>query len=119
MSTRANDPNAKGSDHDHDAEHAEHGAHLPEVGESLPPIDFTTFVLSLASTVLVNLGEVPDPDGKRHDDLPIARQNIDLLLLLHTKTKGNLTGEEERLLDRVLLDLRMKFVEAAGRHAKR
>ena len=89
---------------------------LPDSDDSLPPLDFTTFVLSLSSTVLASLGEIPDQDGTHSSpNLALARQTIDLLDLLQHKTKGNLTGEEERLLDRMLLDLRMKFVEVAGR----
>jgi hypothetical protein len=88
---------------------------MPESDEALPPLDFTTFVLSLSTTVLASLGEIGAPDGSRAEkNLPLARQTIDLLVLLSDKTKGNLTGEEERLLNQVLLDLRMKFVQASG-----
>ena len=105
----ANPPNHTGTEHDDD---------LPDE-EDLPALDFTTFVLSLSTTVLAALGEIPEPDGSRHGvNLPVARQTVDLLLLLQSKTKGNLTGEEERLLNQVLLDLRMRFVEVAGRHEK-
>lgn len=96
----------------------EHDEDLPDE-EELPALDFTTFVLSLSTTVLASLGEIPEPDGVRHAvNLPVARQTIDLLLLLQGKTKGNLTGEEERLLNQMLLDLRMRYVEVAGRHDK-
>jgi len=91
---------------------------LPESEEALPPLDFTTFVLSLSTSALVSLGEVPEPDGTRHTDLPLTRQTIDLIEMLHVKTHGNLTGEEERLLDQVLLDLRLKFVEAVEKRKK-
>ena len=76
----------------------------------VPPIDFTTFVLSLSTQALMQLGEVQGPDGKTATDLMMARHSIDLLGLLEDKTKGNLTGEEERLLEQVLFDLRMRFV---------
>jgi hypothetical protein len=92
---------------------------LPETDGTLPPVDFTTFVLSLSTSALVSLGEVPDGDGQKHIDLPLARQSIDLLGMLQEKTKGNLTGEEERLMDQLLLDLRMKFVDVAGQQKKR
>jgi hypothetical protein len=89
--------------------------------ETLPHIDFPTFVLSLSHSALVHLGEAPDPDtNETHVDLALARQNIDILGLLEEKTKGNLTGEEERLLAQVLFDLRTRFVErskAAGSKA--
>jgi hypothetical protein len=80
--------------------------------ETLPKLDFATFVLSLSHSVLVNLGEAPHPEGEATEkDIPLARQTIDLLGLLEEKTKGNLTGDEERILSQVLYDLRMRFVE--------
>ncbi len=84
-------------------------------GESaMPAIDFSTFLLSFAHSALVHLGDAPNPgDGERSIELPLARQTIDLLSLLQEKTKGNLTGEEERIIDQVLFDLRMRFVEVA------
>ena len=81
--------------------------------ETLPQIDFATFVLSLSHSALVHLGEAPDPDTNEtaHVDLGLAKQNIDILGMLEEKTKSNLTGDEERLLAQVLFDLRMRFVE--------
>lgn len=85
------------------------------VHEALPNIDFTTLVISLSQTALVHLGEAPDPEvgdeANPPRSLPLARQTIDLLGVLQEKTKGNLSGEEERLLDQVLYDLRLRFVE--------
>jgi hypothetical protein len=79
---------------------------------ALPSIDFATFVLSLSHSALMHLGEAPDPETNQvSTNLPLAKQNIDLLVLLEEKTKGNLTGDEERLLAQVLFDLRMRFVE--------
>ncbi len=87
--------------------------------EALPQIDFATFVLSLSHSALVNLGEAPDPDTNRIAvSLPIAKQNIDLLGLLEEKTKGNLSGDEERLLAQVLFDLRMRYVEKSKTASK-
>lgn len=78
----------------------------------LPHIDFATFVLSLSHSALMHLGEAPHPeDGRVEKNLPLAKQNIDLLGLLEEKTKGNLTGDEERLLSQVLFDVRMRYVE--------
>ena len=81
--------------------------------ETLPQIDFATFVLSLSHSALMHLGEAPDPDTNEtaHVDLGLAKQNIDILGMLEEKTKTNLTGDEERLLAQVLFDLRMRFVE--------
>jgi len=80
----------------------------------LPGIDFSTFVLSLSHSALVNLGDAPSPvDGRRDENLPMARQTIDLLALLELKTNGNLTGEEERVLQQALYDLRLRYVEVS------
>jgi hypothetical protein len=80
--------------------------------DALPRVDFTTFILSLSHSALMHLGEAPSPEsGKIEQNLPLARQTIDLLGMLEEKTKGNLTGEEERLIGQILFDLRMRFVE--------
>lgn len=78
--------------------------------EELPHIDFSTFIVSLSHSALVHLG---DADEGQHKDLALARQTIDILGVIQEKTKGNLTGEEERLLSQMLYDLRMRFVEVA------
>jgi hypothetical protein len=81
--------------------------------ESLPSIDFATFIVSLSHSALLHLGEAPHPETDAVEkNLPLARQTIDLLGVLEEKTKGNLSGDEERLLSHVLYDLRMRFVEA-------
>ena len=78
---------------------------------ALGPISFSTFILGLATTALIHLGEAPDPEtGKPTTSLELARQSLDLLDLLERKTKGNLTQEEERLFQSVLTDLRLKYV---------
>lgn len=80
--------------------------------EALPAIDFSTFVLSLSHSALVHLGDAPSLEGGRGErDLALAKQTIDLLGILQEKTRNNLSGEEERLLDQVLYDLRLRFVE--------
>jgi hypothetical protein len=80
--------------------------------DSLPAIDFSTFVLSLSHSALVHLGDAPDPSGGTpKPDVNMAKQTIELLVLLQEKTTGNLSGEEERLLGQVLYDLRMRYVE--------
>ena len=80
--------------------------------ESLPAIDFSTFVLSLSHSALVHLGDAPPLEGQTPErNLPLARQTIDLLGILQEKTRNNLSGEEERLLDQALYDLRLRFVE--------
>lgn len=80
----------------------------------LPQLDFSTFVLSIIGSAYVHLGDAPGPDGKAEANLLLAQQDIDLLDLLHDKTQGNLTGDEERLLSQGLYDLRMRYVEVSG-----
>lgn len=80
--------------------------------EALPEIDFPTFILSLATSAQVHLGVIPNPTtGKKETDLPLAKQTIDILGVLDEKTKGNLSDEEARLLEHLLYDLRMMYVE--------
>ena len=74
-------------------------------------IDFNTFILSLRTSALMHLGELPEAEAAE-PNLGLAKGSIDCLALLEEKTKGNLTGEEERLLSEVLYDLRLRFVAA-------
>ena len=76
----------------------------------LPTLDFSTFVLGIIGSAYIHLGDAPSPDGDVKD-FYLARTDIDLLGLLQDKTKGNLTGDEERLLSQALTDLRMRYVE--------
>ena len=85
----------------------------PDASSELPTLDFSTFMLGIIGTAYVHLGDAPNPDGSPEKSLPLARQDIDLLGLLQEKTKGNLTGAEERMLDQALYDLRMRFVEVS------
>ena len=82
-------------------------------GPTLPSIDFSTFILSLSTTALDQLGLVPDPKtGKAATpNRLIARQTIDTLEMLRDKTRGNLEPEEVKLFDSLLYELRMRFVE--------
>jgi len=81
--------------------------------EILPEINFSTFVISLSTQALMHLGEIPNPlTGKMESDIPVAKQMIDIIGVLREKTRGNLDQGEEKLLDDVLFDLRMKYVEA-------
>ena len=81
--------------------------------ESLPEINFSTFVISLSTQVLMHLGEIASPlSGKVETDIPVAKQMIDILGMLREKTKGNLNPGEDCLMEDILFDLRMKYVEA-------
>ena len=81
---------------------------------SEPQLSFTAFVLSLASTAAIHFGDLPDPvSGERSAlNLDGAAQMIEILTLLDQKTRGNLTAEERQMLDQVLYELRLRFVEA-------
>ena len=77
----------------------------------MPKINFTTFVLSVNSSALVNLGIETDPiAGSTSANLPIAKQTIDILAMLEDKTRGNLAEDEKRLLTHVLYELRILYV---------
>lgn len=79
-------------------------------------IDLTTFFLSISSAAYMGLGLVPiNREGATEVNLDLARQNIDLLELLHEKTKGNRTPEEERLIESLLFETRMRFVEVKAK----
>jgi hypothetical protein len=79
-------------------------------------IDFPTYVLSYYSQGLVLLGEVPHPHtNKQEEDLEGAQHMVDILAMLQEKTKGNLTKEENQLLDSVLYELRMRFMAKTKR----
>lgn len=76
-------------------------------------IDFPTFVMSLSTSAFVHLGLVEDPVTRKKDkDLELAKQDIDLLEMLAEKTKGNLTPQEAEMMEQVLYELRIRFVEA-------
>lgn len=85
--------------------------------QELPPFDFNLLVLSLTTSALMHLGEAPEEAGPKGEvNLGHARQVIDMLAVLEVKTRGNLTGEEERILHQALFDLRMRFArKAAGK----
>ena len=79
----------------------------------LPEITFPTFLLSLSTSALMHLGVIPNPvSGQLEKDLLMAKQTIDLLNLIRQKTSGNLTVEETQMLESILYDLRMNYVEA-------
>ena len=83
---------------------------------SAPALSFTAFVISLASSAAIHFGDLPDPaSGQRGEpNLEGAAQMIEILGLLEEKTKGNLTAEERQVLESVLYELRLRFVEASG-----
>jgi hypothetical protein len=97
----------------HPAAEGEAGTQPQGREEALPEINFSTFVISLSTQALVHLGEIPNPvSGKLEVDVPVAKQMIDILAMLKDKTRNNLNASEDRLIEDVLFDLRMKYVEA-------
>jgi hypothetical protein len=92
----------------------------PAAGQEMPPVDFITFVLSLSQTAFLSLGLGPELEpGKSFPvDLQSARWTIEALEMLREKTKGNLTGEEERIFERLMAELRMAYVQVAGKEGK-
>jgi hypothetical protein len=80
---------------------------------ALPEINFSTFIISLSTQALMHLGEIANPlTGKVEPDGPVAKQMIDIIGMLREKTRGNLNSGEDRLIEDILFDLRMKYVEA-------
>ena len=79
-------------------------------------VNFTAFVLSLVSTAAIHFGDLPDPVSGQQSSLNLegAAQMIEILALLEQKTRGNLTAEERQVLEQVLYELRMRFVEASS-----
>lgn len=74
-------------------------------------LDFSTFIISLATSAQVGLGAIPHPETNQSaQNLPAAKQMIDILALLGEKTKGNLTEAESSLLDQVLHNLRIHYI---------
>jgi hypothetical protein len=82
--------------------------------DDIQPMSFGIFVLSLNASALIHLGESRGDAGRgpayaAETNLPLARQTIDILSMLEEKTRGNLSGEEERLLHQILFDLRLRY----------
>jgi hypothetical protein len=80
----------------------------------LPEVNFSTLIMSLSSSAFFHLGEIPDPNtGQKQKDLDLAKHTIDIIGMLKEKTKGNLENDEQKFLDSMLTDLRLRFVRAS------
>lgn len=91
-------------------------AHPEAGGRAVAEITFETFVVGLSTQALMHLGEIPDPQsGEAEADLEAAQQLIDIIGMLHEKTRGNLDQAEQNLMNAILFELRMKYVERARR----
>jgi hypothetical protein len=86
----------------------------PSQKREAKPLDFPSFVISLANTALFQMGLVKAPDAEPYLDMNGARQTIDLIAMLEEKTRGNLTVEEEKLIKETLFQLRLAFVEVSS-----
>lgn len=86
-----------------------------EAGQEQSAVTFVGFVLSLAHTAAVHLGDVPDPmtGQPAQPNLLAAQQIIEILALLEEKTRGNLSAEERQLLEQIVYELRVRFVEVS------
>ncbi len=83
---------------------------------NFPELNFSTFVFSLGTSAMYHFGDFPDPATKKADrNLEAAKQTIDILAILQAKTKGNLSDDEERLLDSLLYELRMRYVRETAK----
>ena len=86
-----------------------------EQGASPPEITFPSLLFSLSTSALIQLGEIQDPvSNQPMKNLPVAKQTIDLIGMLKEKTKGNLTSDEEKFMENMLYDLKMRYVKAAS-----
>ena len=86
-----------------------------EDGARMPKIDFSTFVISLNSSALVQLGILDDPTtGEKSKNLTLAKQTIDVLGMMEEKTQGNLNADEAHMLKSILYDLRILYVKEKG-----
>ncbi len=94
---------------------------IPE-GPKLPPqanaLTFSMFLQSLAQQALMQMGLIPWPHGQRELALDQARDTIDIVELLKSKTTGNLDAQEQQLMDTVVYELKMSFVEVQNAIAR-
>jgi hypothetical protein len=95
------------------AEHDTGSSSEQKRAEPFPQLDFSAFILTLATTAQVGLGSMPNPQTHQTEvNLPAAKQVIDILGLLKDKTTGNLSQDEQALLDSALFNLRMLYIRA-------
>ena len=86
----------------------------PEPSHAPGQLDFSTLVFSLATGALIHMGLAPDPvTQKSEKNLDLAKQNIEILSILKEKTRGNLSAEEGKMLESLLAEVQLRFVEAS------
>ena len=85
-------------------------------GGPFPELNFATFVFSLGTSAMYHFGDFPDPVTKKAErNLEAAKQTIDILAILKEKTRGNLNDDEDRLLESLLYELRMRYVRETAK----
>ncbi len=105
-------PDESGEDAATEATDDEQAGELPGY-DNMPRVDFSTFIFSLFSSALIQLGEMEDPtNGKKEQNLDAAKQTIDILDVLKNKTEGNLSEEEKKFLENATAELKWKFLNA-------
>lgn len=108
----------KSCEHQHTPDSGKKKPAADTAAPPLPEINFASFIISLSSSALFHFGEIPDPaTNQQVRNLPLAKQTIDILGLLQEKTRGNLDKEEKQLMESVLYDLRMRYVEQLKKDA--
>jgi hypothetical protein len=90
---------------------AEETGSRPEEAQPFPEITFAGFIFSLHTSALLHFGDFPDPaSNEKIRNLPAAKQTIEILDMMKDKTRGNLDENEEKLLDGILYELKMRYV---------
>lgn len=75
-------------------------------------MDFSAFILSLNASSMIHMGDIPDPHSmERSVNMPAAKHTIEILEIIEDKTQGNLDEKEKKLLEDILYNLRMKFMQ--------
>jgi len=98
--------------HQPEPERPKEAADDPEMDPGSFQIDFSTFIMSLTSSAFYHLGDLADPTtGQKETNLPAVQQTIDMLLMLKEKTKGNLSEDESKLMQQLVYELEMKYLE--------
>lgn len=93
-------------------ESKENSRPAPDTEMNYPSVNFTNFVLSLSTSALFHFGDFPETEGGTpQKNLPAAKQTIDILDMLHEKTKGNLDKDESALIQGILYELKMRYVK--------
>lgn len=83
--------------------------------EQIPDASFSELLNMIAMQAVVGMGGMAGPGGEQiPPNLDLAKHYVDMLQVLETKTKGNLSDDESKLLDQLLYELRMRYVQAAG-----